>query len=442
MSKLATRLEDLAHDADAEVKARSFLRQGLTLVILLAVLITTRPFSTTVATDGPPTGDLLNQLIFSGLAVASGMMLFFLPRQALRPLLQPSWILLVGWLAICVLKSDFPGISFRSFAFTLIVIFLAAMVFVLPERLSQFQKLLIATVCVTLGLSYFGVIALPDLGRHTDFDPFEPEHSGSWRGHFFHKNTAGSMMGCYAIIAIFIMRAGYRKLGAFLLVLSVVFLFYTKSKTALALLPAVLILAFLAERIRSLPMRIMLTIGPLAAFLVLTLGSALVPVIADFNRSVLKDPSFTGRFDIWRFGFEKLIDRLWTGHGFEAFWLTDTTLRAESKLELAWAAEKIVNGHNSYLDMALTTGLIGLALTLYVFVIKPVIDFHRCDTDSDTRQLAAMFLGVWLFISLNMCLEVYYFRRADPVWFLLLLAVIGLRFIATFPVNREPSQAD
>jgi O-antigen ligase len=441
MSNLETTLDDLRHHGSAEETLRASLRLIAAFLILATVLVSTRPFPAGPVEGAGTGGDLLNQLTFSGLAVISGLMLFFVPRQALRPLVQPGMILLIAWITLSVLRSDYSGVSFRAFAFNIIIMFLAAMVFVLPERLSQFQKLLLATVAMTLALSYLGVIALPGLAKHTDFDPFEPEHAGSWKGHFTHKNITGAVMACYAIIAIYAMRIGYRRLGLLVFVASVVFLVFTKSKTSLGLLPVALILAFMAEKIRWLPMRLALTVVPVAALVALTLGSAIIPDIASMNKSMLKDPGFTGRYDIWRYGFEKWSERLWSGYGFEAFWQTDTTLQGESKLELAWAVEKIIHGHNSYLDIGLTMGVIGLVLVSYVFVLKPVLDFHACADDIDTRRLTSMFLGMWIFISLDMNLETYYFRRSDPVWFLLLLAVFGLRFTATFPVQREPAPA-
>jgi O-antigen ligase len=157
---------------------------------------------------------------------------------------------------------------------------------------------------------------------------------------------------------------------------------------------------------------------------------------------VMKDPTFTGRFDIWRYGFEKLAERPWTGYGFEGFWQTSTTLQGESGLELAWAVEKIIHGHNSYLDIALTTGIPGLVLVLYTFLLKPVIDYHNCQPSPGNRMIATMFLSILIFISLGMCLETYYFRRADPVWFTLLIAVLGLRFTAAFRFAESPSPAD
>jgi O-antigen ligase len=98
-----------------------------------------------------------------------------------------------------------------------------------------------------------------------------------------------------------------------------------------------------------------------------------------------------------------------------------------------------VGGHNGYLDVVLTQGLIGLAIVVAVFLAKPVVDYHKAARSGENRLLATMFLMIWMFISLGQCLEVYYFRRADPVWFALLFAVLGLRFTAAFRIDRSPS---
>jgi O-antigen ligase len=355
------------------------------------------------------------------------------------------------WMIVCVVNSTYLGISLRAFAFSSIIIFLAVALFVLPERLRQFQTLYFTCCLVTMALGYFGVIVWPDFGKHTDFDAFEPEHSGSWKGHYDHKNIAGGAMACFAIAGVYALRIERKGIGWALLIGGAAFVYFTKSKTALGLLPMALFLAWMAERHKSLPIRLMICVGPIFLLIALTLGSVISPEIRSINRMLMKDPGFTGRYDIWRYGFEMLAQKPWAGYGFEAFWQTETTLKGESRLDLAWAVEKIVHGHSSYLDVALTTGIIGFLIVIYVFVIKPVLDYHKAQSGEDSQMLATMFLGIWLFISLDMCLEVYYFRRADPVWFTLLIAVIGLRFTAVFPVEPHdnsphddpwPSQAD
>ncbi len=442
MSLIRQEFESWASAPENEIRVRGIFRQVIFVGILLAVWVSTRPFYTAPSDGSVPAADLLNQLLFSGLAVAALAGTVFADPRALRPVLQPSYVLMFLWLAASVAMSTQLAISFRAFAFTGIIMLLAACLFTLPQRLSQFQALLLGSALFIMGLAYFGVIALPDLGKHTDFDPFEPEHAGSWKGHYDHKNIAGAAMAAFAIMGLYALRIGKRWIGVTLLVGGVVFLYFTKSKTALALLPLAMLLGYLAERIPSLGMRLILCLGPVVLLLILTLGGVLFPEIAAFNKLVMKDSTFTGRFDIWRYGFEMLSYRPWTGYGFEGFWQTSTTLEGESRLELDWAVEKIIHGHNSYLDVALTTGIPGLLLVFYVFLLKPVIDYHLCQPTEDNRKLATMFLSILIFISLGMCLETYYFRRADPVWFTLLIAVLGLRFTAAYRFAESPSPAD
>jgi O-antigen ligase len=419
-----------------ELRARGIFRQVIFIAILIAVWISTRPFYVMPADGSSPSADIVNQLTFSGLAAAGFLGFCMTDRRAFAPMLQPSYVLLVAWMACTVVMSTEIGISFRAFAFALIMMFLAACLFVLPERFKQFQTLLVLTALATMAFSYFGLIALPDLAMHTDFDPREPEHAGSWKGHFDHKNIAGASMAVFAIIGIYAVRQGQKRIGYLLVLGGFVFLYFTKSKTSLGLLPFVILLALLAERIPVFFVRALLCLGPIVLLLTMTLGAVLVPEIEAMNKLIMRDSTFTGRHDIWRYGFEMLAAHPWTGYGFEAFWQTTTTLQGESRLELSWAVEKIVHGHNSYLDVALTLGLPGLALVGYVFVVKPLRDYHACQPSPDNQKLATMFLMMWLFISLGMCLETYYFRRADPVWFSLLIAVFGLRFTAAYRVDQ------
>jgi O-antigen ligase len=441
-----SRVSGIGQRAQASPDLEQYLRTRFKLLLFLAIVLTvwisTKPFSNLSDDFDPNAGDLVNQLTFSGLAIAAGLALFMAPLQAMRPLLQPSYLLVVVVLGVSVFFSWNPSGAFRSLAFTLIVMFLAASLYAIPERFRQFQNLFLLAAAAVMALSYMGIVLLPDLAMHTDFDPFEPEHAGSWKGHFDHKNIAGAMMGALAIVGIYAIRTGRPWLGWAMLVGGFVFLYFTKSKTSLGLLPLAIVIGFMAEKMPWMIIRLGLCLTPVVALLVLTIGSAWWPDVAAFNKLIMSDATFTGRFDIWRYGFEMLAYRPWTGYGYEGFWQTPITLQGESKLELAWAAEKIVHGHNSYLDVALTMGIPGIVVVGYAFIVKPVLDYHRCEATKDNRLYATMCLMIWLYIALGMCLESYFFRRADPVWFAFLVAVFGLRFTATFPFDSSPSQGD
>jgi O-antigen ligase len=45
-----------------------------------------------------------------------------------------------------------------------------------------------------------------------------------------------------------------------------------------------------------------------------------------------------------------------------------------------------------------------------------------------------MFMMMLLFTALNAFLESFFFRRADPVWLFFVMATLGLRLVARYPV--------
>jgi O-antigen ligase len=414
-----------------EAALRQWVRAGLCIFILTAVWLSTRPFMQAApAEGGRQSSDVLNQLTFGGLAALSAGVFLLMDRRTLKPLLQPSYGLMLGWMIVAVVTSTAQDISMRAFQFTAVVMFLAAAALAFPKDEKQFAAILALVAGLVIIIDYLGVAALPGIAKHTDFDPFEPEHAGSWRGHFDHKNVAGAMMAVFTFIGFYLWRVGRRFTGLAIALLAFAFLYFTKSKTSLALTPAVMLLVLLVERIPIFALRFLMLMGVLMLMLTATLGSVLVPFVNDVVQAVAPGTNFTGRVDIWRYGFEKYVERPWLGFGLEGFWLTPTTLQGESKLELAWSVDKIVHGHNGYLDILLTLGAPGLLLVLIVFALKPMADYHRAANYAANRPLASLFLMIWFFILLGMCLESYFFRRADPVWFSLLLAVFGLRLLA------------
>jgi O-antigen ligase len=404
---------------------------AVAIITLLAIWLTTRPFiQFDTSTGAPPANNLINQITFAGLGVLGAVTIATLKRYALAPLLRPSYVLLLLWLMISVLDSTNPGISLRAFQFTAIVIFLAAATLVLVPNERQFANLLAIGAGLSLALAYFGVFFIPEIAIHSTADLFESENIGSWRGHLDHKNIAGALMGIFLFVGIYLMRRNRQLTGLAIVLASFVFLYFTKSKTSLAFAPLVVGLAFLIEAVRPLIFRLILALVPIIIAILGTFGSVVFEFVNNVLQTVSPGNTFTGRIDIWRYGIEQLAERPWTGYGFESFWQTSTTLYGETKLALTWDASKIVHGHNSYLDVTLTLGIPGLLLVLYVFVLRPILDYQSASADDRQKPLAHLFLMIWLFVSLSTTLESYYFRRSDPVWFSLLLAVFGMRFLA------------
>jgi O-antigen ligase len=90
---------------------------------------------------------------------------------------------------------------------------------------------------------------------------------------------------------------------------------------------------------------------------------------------------------------------------------------------------------DGYLDIALTTGLPGLASTLLLIVVMPLVNFHNRADGEANRVLSLLFLRFWPFGIYVNCFESALFDRGNPIWFCLQSASFGLYFVARYRVR-------
>jgi O-antigen ligase len=145
------------------------------------------------------------------------------------------------------------------------------------------------------------------------------------------------------------------------------------------------------------------------------------------------DVTFTGRTDIWSFAIDALAAHPWKGQGFEAFWYSDS-VRFGAEDSSKWMVD-VATSHNSYVDLALTIGLPGLALVVLAFMAAPLRDFHHTLATVPNREFARFFLVLWLFSLYFGSFEAFFLSRESPIWFVMALAVCGLRFTARLEVK-------
>jgi O-antigen ligase len=126
----------------------------------------------------------------------------------------------------------------------------------------------------------------------------------------------------------------------------------------------------------------------------------------------------------------------WPNFGFEAFWGSDQVKFAEAAEFDTGIANGMVHGHNSYVDLVMGLGIPGLLISAYVLLWRPLLDHALAKRFAENDALAELFVRIWLFSIYSACLESFFFRRADPVWFSLLIAILGLRLVASWRVAR------
>jgi len=246
-----------------------------------------------------------------------------------------------------------PALTFkRSVLTTGVCLFdLYAAVAIGTDRL---LKLVSTTIVISALASILIVVALPTVGREVTAGLV-----GDWRGVFPQKNVLGHVMSIGASIELFLLlRAGRSRwlgLARFSLCCLLVVMAHSAS-SLLSVVLACLMFAFYAAFRRGIASGVICLIMGFS-------GIALAGAVFGGDASILyalldRDPSLTGRTDLWLYVMDVIRERPYFGWGYLAFWVPDTSRVVYIQNQIGWPAP---NAHNGYLELVLSVGLIGLA---------------------------------------------------------------------------------
>lgn len=370
--------------------------------------------------------NLSKQLAISATAI---VLLAFAGMNGWRKLVtlaSPSAVLAIIALALSAVLSLDPVVSLKRFVLALLMIVIASVTLILPPSRRWFADMLALAAVTVLVTCYVGLLTVPHLAIHHVEELIEIEHAGLWRGLFAHKNEAGAAMALLVMIGIFVARARSMLLGIAIAALAVLFLLRTGAKTATGLLPVALLASLFVVRTRHW-VRAAAIIGVILLFNLIAVGSAFFSPIRWLVEQVMSDPTFTSRDDVWRFAIANIIERPLVGHGFQAFW--DSVKSSGDSIE-TWAA-RVGHAHNSYVDVAVMSGLPALLLVANWLLVQPLTDLRDAGESSNDPVLTLLFVQVWIFGLLHACLENSFFIADSPLWFMFLIGVFGLRMQAT-----------
>jgi O-antigen ligase len=412
----------------AAIDADTAIRSVLFVAAFLAAWISLHPFKSLA--EPPPAvvegGDIVNQIAFSSLFLMLAIWTWYHQPQRLLLALRPVLAILVVWCVFTCVTSWEPALAARRFAFAVVLLGIGAMVLLLPRNVRHFSDLMAAVALITLIACYLGVLLLPQLAVHQATDFLEPEHAGEWRGVFAHKNQAGAVMVMIIFIGLFVMRMRSFALGGIITALAVIFLGFSQSKTAIGVLPLVLLLSGIIHHSRRPWLGITLVVGILFAFNLFSVGTVIFEPVRKLVEMVMPDATFTGRTDIWEIGVQSVAQRPITGYGFSSFFGTDEVVYGLGE-NTSWA-NTATDAHNAYLNLALTIGLPGLLLTIIWIVVLPIADFYRLPADVEAAPMQLLFLRICLYGIYSSCFESSIFQQVGEVWFFFMISAFGLRY--------------
>ncbi|MGC1777519.1 MAG: O-antigen ligase [Xanthobacteraceae bacterium] len=433
MSSGATRTAKLGYEAAAVRRAQpavdldTLVRSILFLAVFLAFWISFHPFpSLAQPVQSLLVGDPINQIGFSAILISLAAWTWFHEPRRVLLLLRPVLIALLAWFAISVATSWLPALSARRLAFTLVVMSISAMALLLPKNMRHFSELMAAAVLIVLFACYLGVLFWPQNSIHQATDFLEPQNAGSWRGVLPHKNEAGAVMNQFIFIGLFVARVRSFVLGACIVILAGIFLIFAQSKAAILLLPLVLIISAVIGKSQRPATGIALVVSVLALFNLFSVGTVVFKPVHDLITTYMPDSSFTGRTEVWQFSLDALRQHLLTGYGFSAFWGTEQ-VQYGMGANASWVNDT-TDAHNAYLNLALTTGLPGMALAFAWIVILPILDYYRQPRGTPEDPLRMLFLRVCIYGSYASCFESSMFEQVAP-WYLIMVAAFGLRYL-------------
>lgn len=396
--------------------------------LLLLIYVGTTPFALRAATVpvGAPVaqsgaGDALRQVCF--LSVFVLVLWSALKDRGLRALasVPPLMAMLLAWCVASALWSAEPAVTARRAVLAAVVVY-SAMMSVETLGVRQSLRILKWVLGGVLVVNWLSIPLIPQ-AVHLPSDP-EPLLAGDWRGLFFHKNIAGAVSAITAMLFFFAALETRRLADIALCALAVGFTVMTRSKTSMVLLPLALA-AGLTYRAawRSGLDRLILAVAAV------TLAACVVGVaVMDqslVDRIFANPEGFTGRTEIWRAEIAYIADHPLLGAGFGSFADTGALSPLHDYVPQKWV-NNVAEGHDAYLEIAVTMGLVGALAALAALIAAPFVSFWKMP-DAAVAPSALLF-AVFVFMAFHNFVESDFLDGNGPAWtsYLVVLGVLRL----------------
>lgn len=339
-------------------------------------------------------------------------------------------LLLLGLMVMHAYASKYwsidPGVTSRrviALAFSSVFAIYLGAVFKGPHLP---RLLMISGLIMGLG-SLIMVFAFPRIGVH-QFD-----NAGLWRGLWYEKNQMGVVMVACATGAAACLASGDKRriLPIITLAVTSLLVLATQSKTSLLCLVIGLGLIGALWTMRKG--------GAAFAVVCIWLGVVLTAIAtyvfitepAVILKALGKDPSLTGRTDIWVSLMRRVGEHPWTGYGYQAFWGRESVPAAFVRQETGWP---VPSAHNGWIDLLIQLGWPGAVLVGMTVAIATIASIIRIPTVG-TREgyFGIAYLAIFLLLSLS---ESVLLTNANLPW-TLLLAILTRAMLP----NPQPNNA-
>ena len=376
-------------------------------------------------------GSPIDRVVFSILILVGLLVLTRRKVEWLGVLKRNKWIfLLFLYMLISISWSNFPEVACKRWIKAAGALVMALIVLTEPESLEAISRLLRRCFYVHLPLSIILIKYFRTLGVAWDYTG----EAEMWVGVTTHKNVLGQVVMTSGICFVWdiIRNWGSKRIilvDFFFLSMALWLLkgsdtSSSATSTIVFLFGIVIMLALRFAKIDLENVRRYTLIGvALAAFLFLVLQFLLEAFTQGSLASLVagasgRDPTFTGRRDLWDDILKIASHHSILGVGYGSFWIGDLANDLWNKYH--WRPQQ---GHNGYLDVYVELGLIGIFLLIVAILCAYKNIMKTFATNLEYARFRMVFLTTLL---LHNYTESSFLRGTHNLWFLLLLVAVDV----------------
>jgi exopolysaccharide production protein ExoQ len=366
-------------------------------------------------------GSTFGQIIWAVIYVAAGLRLLALRGSARRVLgrsmLLWAFVALMFFSAVWSVAPSRTFVDAIELAGTTVVGAYLASYFTLPQLL----RLIAVMFGVIAVLSLALVFGAPGHGRMS-------YGSGAWNGIYQDKNNLGRAMSLAVMSLVVLLAGGTRRkraLFAIFVTLAACTALLAGSNSATALGDCVVVVAVglaltACKSARfGIVARILTSLGGAAgAIAVFVFGFTPDAIFAALGR----DSSLTGRTDFWPYLQQAIAERPLVGYGYDAFFGSAVGDNFLSSYVVEAGGFSPYHAHNSFLQISLDAGYIGLAVLLLILalaIFRGAIYLVR-----QRGSYAAWPLMIVAYLILGSFTETYFGNYNSIEWILFVAALL------------------
>ncbi len=384
-------------------------------------------------------GNAIDTAVFLSLILAGGSVLVRRRLSWGKAVANNKWLLLYFcYTGASILWADTPFSSFKLWVKDIGNIVMILVILSERDPVEALRSTLLRSGYILLTLSVVLIKYFPEIGRAYDMWTYQPVTIGASAD----KNFLGATVLVCSLGLFWAFYEGTRfsrrnklEYGAHVLLVLMACWILIKAHSATSLSCTILGAAILAA-LKSPAIRRMVKGLNVAIFVLVPVIALVLEVGLNLGDNLLatleRDITLTGRTRIWEDALKAEIDPL-VGAGYCSFWTGDRAKAIAKGLGFFYALKE---AHSGYIDAYLNGGCIGLIILAVLLLANAAKTLRRLDQGDTQEPLRFTFLVLAIIYNITESA----FNGLHPIWFMLLVALLGRPFNIKRRTSRERSE--